>query len=314
LTTAQRNQIQVAGNPSAKGKLIYNTDTDCLEFWDGSKWVNVWLSDGNDSVKPTDYIGTNNAADFVIKTNSNEQMRITADGNVGIQTHTPKTALDVNGELTIGTVNELEPEQDIHTKALYIDTKTGLVGLHPAGMHAVAPIFYSSIEPNHRTPILPNIQDRFNNGSIIVVPVKSEDASINNLGINFVTVGSETYFQVKDDGIHQITAAMSASFRTSANNAYIFINVKIEKSSDNGASWNAIVGTRPVLNIQWHAGQNIPINLPVTIQKLQAGDLLRMVFHRTADTFGTPQGDVLTGLSVVSGYSAPAYIFSLTQL
>ena len=40
LTTAQRNQIPVSGNLYANGQLIYNIDTGCLEYWDGSTWRN----------------------------------------------------------------------------------------------------------------------------------------------------------------------------------------------------------------------------------------------------------------------------------
>jgi hypothetical protein len=82
LTTVQRNQIPVAGNPSAKGLSIFNTDEARLEIWNGNEWICAWLSNGNDDIDSTNYLGTNNAADLVIKTNSNERMRIDKDGNV----------------------------------------------------------------------------------------------------------------------------------------------------------------------------------------------------------------------------------------
>jgi hypothetical protein len=309
LTGTERDQIQVTNNPHAKGLLIYNADNDCLEFWDGTQWIEIWLSHGNNHIDSTDYIGTNNFADLVIKTNSNEQMRISADGNVGIHTDDPQTALDVNGELTI-KVRKLETEKDVNTKALYIDTKTGLVGLHPANMHTVAPVFYASSDEQ----ILVNIQDKFNKKNTVVIPVKSDDAVINNLDVHFVSVGSETYFQVKDNGMYQIMSSMNAFYRSAAYNPRIYINVRVEKSSDNGASWNAITGIRPVLEIQWKPGQNIPIDLPVTVKKLKAGDLLRIVFERTADAGGTAQGDALADMDVISAFSTPAYVFSLTRL
>ena len=37
LTTAQRAQIDT-NNVQAEGQVIYNTDNDCIEYWDGSKW------------------------------------------------------------------------------------------------------------------------------------------------------------------------------------------------------------------------------------------------------------------------------------
>ena len=39
LTTDDRNSISAGGSPFAAGQLIYNVDTDCLEFWNGTEWV-----------------------------------------------------------------------------------------------------------------------------------------------------------------------------------------------------------------------------------------------------------------------------------
>ncbi|GHT33660.1 hypothetical protein FACS189434_08360 [Bacteroidia bacterium] len=47
LTTAQRNQIMVNGNPLAKGQAVYNLDTNCFEYWNGSKWVSLCLGTAN---------------------------------------------------------------------------------------------------------------------------------------------------------------------------------------------------------------------------------------------------------------------------
>ncbi|GHT59007.1 hypothetical protein FACS18945_5220 [Bacteroidia bacterium] len=39
LNTVERNTIQTSGNPYAKGQVIYNTDNDFLEYWNGTRWV-----------------------------------------------------------------------------------------------------------------------------------------------------------------------------------------------------------------------------------------------------------------------------------
>lgn len=39
LTTDQRNQIVISH--SLHGVIIYNTDTQCQEYWDGTKWVSL---------------------------------------------------------------------------------------------------------------------------------------------------------------------------------------------------------------------------------------------------------------------------------
>ncbi|GHT32094.1 hypothetical protein FACS189434_03080 [Bacteroidia bacterium] len=45
LTTVERNQIQASGNPYALGQLIYNMDTDCLNFWNGTEWTELCLGE-----------------------------------------------------------------------------------------------------------------------------------------------------------------------------------------------------------------------------------------------------------------------------
>jgi len=40
LTTAERDSLDLASNPNAaRGLWIYNKDTDCLEYWNGSAWI-----------------------------------------------------------------------------------------------------------------------------------------------------------------------------------------------------------------------------------------------------------------------------------
>jgi hypothetical protein len=55
-----------------------------------------WHTNGN-AAATTDFIGTTNASDFVIKTNNTEQMRITSAGKVGIGTSTPTASVHIIG-------------------------------------------------------------------------------------------------------------------------------------------------------------------------------------------------------------------------
>ncbi|GHT34637.1 hypothetical protein FACS189434_11150 [Bacteroidia bacterium] len=41
LTTAERNSISSIDAANAQGQVIYNIDTDCKEYWDGTKWICV---------------------------------------------------------------------------------------------------------------------------------------------------------------------------------------------------------------------------------------------------------------------------------
>ena len=46
LTPEERNTISAIDANMAKGQVVYNTDSNCLEFWDGSRWRNFCESTG----------------------------------------------------------------------------------------------------------------------------------------------------------------------------------------------------------------------------------------------------------------------------
>ncbi len=69
-------------------------------------WANpnnlAWTLTGNSGTNASaNFIGTADAIDFVTKTNSTERMRVTSGGNVGINTSSPGSALDVKGTLRL---------------------------------------------------------------------------------------------------------------------------------------------------------------------------------------------------------------------
>lgn len=79
--------------------------------WNGSAWVKLitstdvtsdWSTTGNSGTNPaTDFIGTTDAVDLVLRTNNTEAMRVSSTGDVGIGTPTPSAALDVMGPVQI---------------------------------------------------------------------------------------------------------------------------------------------------------------------------------------------------------------------
>lgn len=69
--------------------------------------VGSWLLAGNTlsgtlPASPAEFIGTLNAADWIIRTNNTEKMRVQSGGNVGIGTTTPSDKLGVAGGISIG--------------------------------------------------------------------------------------------------------------------------------------------------------------------------------------------------------------------
>ncbi len=101
-------------NP-AKSLLVYNTNTTTgagYYYWNGNSWIELlasnraWKFDGN-TISSSDFLGTNNAEDLVLKTNGSEKVRVKTDGKVGIGTINPDARLQVTGDnntyLNVGT-------------------------------------------------------------------------------------------------------------------------------------------------------------------------------------------------------------------
>lgn len=98
----------------ATSLLVYNTGTGGLTpagYWYNAgtaaspNWVLLissgnsgsWLVTGN-SIADTNFIGTINAKDFIVKTNNTERARVTSSGNVGIGTAAPSVKLHIEND------------------------------------------------------------------------------------------------------------------------------------------------------------------------------------------------------------------------
>lgn len=74
------------------------SDTALYSLNSGNSGANGtnWTLTGNDStIAGTNFIGTTDTIDFVVKTNNIEKIRVTKSGYVGIGTQTPETLLDI---------------------------------------------------------------------------------------------------------------------------------------------------------------------------------------------------------------------------
>lgn len=94
----------------ATGLLVYNTNAAVtggvgtgIYFYNGTVWQPLagtagaaWAITGNSNTTPAaNYVGTSDAQDFVISTNSTEAMRATSGGNLGIGTNAPTTDIHI---------------------------------------------------------------------------------------------------------------------------------------------------------------------------------------------------------------------------
>ena len=83
------------------GLMAFNTNVvtgEGLYYWDGTAWMRFmqvnendnWTLTGNLATDPSvNFIGTSDNADWVVRTNDVERLRVTAGGNVGIGLNNP---------------------------------------------------------------------------------------------------------------------------------------------------------------------------------------------------------------------------------
>jgi hypothetical protein len=304
------------------GLTVYNVNAASpfvvgIFTWDGNEWICVrddagaWKIGGNTGTDAAvNYLGTSDNQPLILKANNNEGLRISTGGNVGINTDNPGTSLDVNGKLTVRDASELNLASGNVARQLYIDTGTGLLGLQPAGIQVVSPIFSASTS---RTIFSNgNTLTNFNACNDIILTPNNDDMKLNNLGIIFES--EKNAFRIKEIGTYQVAAALNFSFTSENKGDKVFINVRIQKSTNGGSNWSTIAGIRPVCTVDWEFGQSTAISLPLTIQQFQTGDLIRIVFNRTKAEGNVPQGNDLKGISLLSSYYTPTYTLSLTRL
>lgn len=99
MTLAQKNAIV----SPATGLLIYQND-GISGFWyfNGTVWTTFsdtsWLTSGNSGTTPaSNYLGTSDSKELIVKTNNTEALRVNTNSNVGIGTSSsPTTKLFIN--------------------------------------------------------------------------------------------------------------------------------------------------------------------------------------------------------------------------
>jgi hypothetical protein len=87
---ADINTIAPVTGGATKGLLVYNNNATTGEgfyYWDSSKWVNLtnkdWKLNGNSSTSPgSDFLGTTDNKDLIIKTNNTEVLNFKTNGQI----------------------------------------------------------------------------------------------------------------------------------------------------------------------------------------------------------------------------------------
>lgn len=108
--------LQITKLAGSGNKVVYTDNNGILK----TIVANPWMTDGNTINPSTDFIGTINNADFVLKTYSNypvtmnrEVMRLTTSLQVGIGTQTPVEKLEVAyGNILVRGLNNFAVNTD----------------------------------------------------------------------------------------------------------------------------------------------------------------------------------------------------------
>jgi hypothetical protein len=102
----------ITNNGNTVSLLVYNTNIALGEgfyYWNGTQWVKLitgfdaWMLTGNaGTTSAVNFIGTTDNADFVIRTNNTERVRILSSGNIGVNITNPVLSVQINQTDAIG--------------------------------------------------------------------------------------------------------------------------------------------------------------------------------------------------------------------
>ncbi|MEP7233811.1 MAG: hypothetical protein ABI778_00820 [Ignavibacteriota bacterium] len=138
LLIPRMNAGQEAGVSTIAGMMLFNTTTNSLDVYNGSSWTAInggWALSGNTGTNPiSNYIGTNDIQDFVVRTTGAERLRVLSGGNVTLSS-TAGTAINISGPAatsisaagTIQTSGDFKTGPSLDYTAVAGDSKIGLV-------------------------------------------------------------------------------------------------------------------------------------------------------------------------------------------
>lgn len=93
------------GDAGTSGYVLTSAGGGTAPTWNNLNNLSWGLQGNSGTTAGTNFIGTTDAIDFVVKTNNTERLRVTSSGNVGIGTASPQQSLSVNNGATIDQGN-----------------------------------------------------------------------------------------------------------------------------------------------------------------------------------------------------------------
>ena len=185
-----------------------------------------WLLAGNENTIPgTDFLGTTDANDFVIKTNNVERARVKSSGNVGIGLNNPTFKLEVGGTSSVS------------------DRKIGINGFQVAYMPDQTPFLNSFFLGQDSGTNISHVGglDSWNLVGIGVRALKNNTTGYNNTAVGVIALELNTtgYY-----GTAVGTGALSKN-TTGVENTAVGMNAL---TSNINGSYNTALGTSALLN------------------------------------------------------------------
>lgn len=219
---------------------------------------------------------------------------------VGINTENPTETFDVNGTLRIRSTELLSSNR---VSSLYVD-ENGVVGKSFISPGSPLTTFISATAST-------DIATAFNAGNVIELPITATTIDLNTLNVNL----ANNRIRIPEGGTYQLSASLNISLGTGNLNDNVFLAFNIQVSKDNGGTWEAISGNRPIFNMLTAGAFAYNTMLPTGLANLDEGDLLRLVIFRSR-AGNTLQGSRLeVGLvRSVPKHGTKSFTLSLTKL
>ena len=287
----------------AASYLLSKAGQSITVFSDGSVWLlrdgsgegDDWSLKGNAGTVPaTNFVGTTDAQDFVVRTTNAERIRVLAAGNVGINTNNPTSQLHVVGDLlktanyaaalisnaATSTTNFSDKKGlEITTSGAWSGTNSASIGLHVSsvtgGTNNYDAIFngggnvgIATGAPTAKLHVAPNSAQTIDNtGTILSNYVSSSTNGIVKKALEIISIGTWNGTSASNIGIH-VSNIQGGSGASGTNTGILVSNV---------------VGGANNYDAIFNGGGNVGIGMANPTSKLQ----IAVSGNQTADYAGT---------------------------
>lgn len=218
---------------------------------------------------------------------------------IGINTETPTEILDIDGKVRIRNTEELTSSTIF---ALFVD-ENGVVGRTNINPSSPLTTFVNATSTS-------NVVSDFNAGNIIELPINAASIGLNTLNASV----ANNRIRIPEEGTYQLSASLNIALATGTLGNSVFLAFNVQLSKDNGSTWTAISGARPIFTMANAGRINYNSVLPTGIIDLDEGDLIRLVIYRTRGS-GNLQGSNITIGDVLSApeHGTKSFTLSLSK-